>query len=342
MMGAAGILGMIAVAVVGLATGGHYEESTSSSGSGSGSGSSSTPQAGAIKWHDGRGGTLSNSQRKENYDAVYLMGKALEDAGLFGPGFADWMRIVAYTEARGNPSAGSDAFSNAARGMFGLRPTTGWNESATVDGKDRQWDEEDAELAFRNGEVTGAEVEALKDLTWAVALSAHNVSRLRKYLNGESYTLEGARRGWAYPSLVPDVDNSERPELLDRWHEALAFFGYPADFGKQPMRVLVSRDQFPHPHAVRNILIDAIAGGDPTTQDQEGFVKGSIESGSTAGSGDKVYSWALGELLEGGWSWAVTLWIGDADEPSDKQSGDTTTRGESAVAIGEAVDLWEE
>ena len=237
-------------------------------GGGSATSSSSSPQgqprpqqtSGGITWHDGRGSKLSNQQRRENYDAVYLMGKVLEDAGYFGEGFADWLRVVSFTEARGNPAAGSDAFSNAARGMFGFRPTTAWNETPTHNGVPRQWDEASAQIAFNNGAVTAAEVAALKDLPWSVALAAHNVSRLRKYTQGGPYTMLGARRGWAYPSLVPDHDNSQRPELLERWGEALTYFGLPASFGSQSMDVLVPRTSFPHPAQLRELIMSASLG----------------------------------------------------------------------------------
>lgn len=302
----------------------------------------STPSTGeAIQWHDGRGAKLTNAQRKDNYQAVYKMGKALEDAGLFGPGFATWLMVVSRTEARGNPAAGSDAFSNAARGMYGFRATTAWNESATVDGKERVWDEEDAELAFANGEVTGEEVAALKDLVWATALAAHNVSRLRKYLQGSSYTVLGARRGWAYPSLVPDHDNSERPELLTRWNEALNYFSLPANFGDTPMRVLVSRADFPHPAAIRKILLDAIGGSEVTPHNQPGFIAGSIEWGDHEPGTGYVYGWALGQHTEGTWSWSVDRYQDGNPTRIANLNGETTDRSAAAQAIIDSVEAWE-
>lgn len=337
----------IAALVVGVAAaaGGSSESTEETTPTPSNGGGTSTPEqtptGGSIVWHDGRGAKLTNGQRKENYQAVYQMGKALENAGLFGPGFAEYLMVVSRTEARGNPAAGSDAFSNAARGMYGFRPTTGWNESATVDGKPRVWDEEDAELAFANGEVTGEEVRALKDLTWATALAAHNVSRLRKYVAGQPYTLLGARRGWAYPSLVPDHDNSERPELLDRWNEALAYFNLPSDFGDRKMQVLVSRDSFPHPAAIRQIILDAIGGEDPSNHNQAGFIAGSIEWGEHDPGNGFVYGWALGQYTDGNWSWAIDRYEDGNPNPITHLDGEVDTRSEASKAIRDHVEAWE-
>jgi len=296
---------------------------------------------GAITWHDGRGPKLTDAQRKENYIAVRRMGKALEAAGLFGPGFAEWLMVVSRTEARGNPAAGSDAFSNAARGMYGFRPTTAWNEAATKNGVPREWDEDDAELAFANGEVTGEEVRALKDLVWSTALAAHNVNRLRKYTKGGPYTRLGARRGWAFPSLVPDLDNSERPELLERWNEALAYFGLPADFGEGPMKVLVNREDFPHPATIRQILLDAIEGKETDPHNQPGFIPGTIEWGDHSPGSGFTYGWALGHRVEGGWSWAIDRYFGDNPEPVNADNGETQSRNEAAQAIIDRVEAWE-
>ena len=298
-----------------------------------------TSQGGAgISWHTGRAGKLTMSQRKENFQAVYRMGKALEDAGLFGPGFAEWLTVVSYTEAMGNPAAGSDSFSNKARGMYGLRPTTAWNEAAKKDGKARVWNEASAELAFANGEVTGEEVAALKDLAWSTALAAHNVSRLRRYLQPEQpYTMLGARRGWAFPNLVDDYANTQRPELLERWNEALGFFGLPANFGEQRMRVLVPRPDFPHPATIHGILLQAIEGEDVTGQNQPGFIVGSIETGEHNPGTGRTYAWALGEQLAGPWSWAVDQYA-QTPEPIANYAGETPSRNQAAQAIIDTIE----
>lgn len=310
-------------------------------------GSAKTPYApsatGSITWHDGRGAKLTNAQREDNYRAVYQMGKALERAGLFGPGFAEWLTVVSRTEAMGNPAAGSDAFSNAARGMYGLRPTTAWNEAATVDGVDRVWDETDAELAFANGVVSGDEVRALKDLAWSTALAAHNVSRLRRYLKPEQpLTMLGARRGWAFPTLVDDYDNSQRPELLTRWNEALAHFGYPSSFGTERLQVLVPRSDFPHPAAIRQIILDAIEGKDVDYHNQPGFISGSIEWGDHQPGSGFIYGWVLGQQVAGPWSWAVNKSSDtNPDVPLVEEFGETQSRNQAAQSIINQVEAWE-
>lgn len=333
-----GLFGILALGVFGaLASSSSADTAPKAPGQGA---SQPTPN-GPIQWHDGRGATLTSAQRKANFVAVRQLGRALEDAGLFGPGFGELLAVMAYTEARGNPAAGSDAFSNAARGAYGLRPTTAWNEAATVDGVPRVWDESSAELAFANGEVSAAEVSALKDLVWSTALAAHNVSRLRKYTAGGPYTKLGVRRGWAFPYLVPDLDNSERPELLERWNEALAYFNLPASFGDQRMDVLVDRENFPHPAAIRKILLDAIEGKDATTHNQEGFVAGSIEWGTHEPGTGYVYGWALGESDAGPWSWSVDRYAANSDESLASDNGETQSRNLAVEAIIDRVEAWE-
>ena len=318
-----------------------------------GGGSTPTPSStGGIVWHDARGTTLTNAQRRENYDAAYLMGKSLEDAGLFGPDFATWLRVVARTEARGNPAAGSDAFSNAARGLLGLRPTTAWNESACIGGTGanceggikRQWSDDDPELAFRNGAVSSGEVEALKDMPWTIALAAHLVSRLRKYTKGGAYTLLGARRGWAFPSLVSDHDNSERPELLDRWNDALGYFQLPSNFGERAMPVLVSRSDFPSVEELHAIIMAAVAGGGSSSTDetQEGFVAGSVEDGGYQGTEGYVYSWALGQRDDLTWTWGADRYPPDSDTPDAHGEGDTETRSQAVAGLTAAIETWED
>jgi len=298
---------------------------------------------------------LNNAQRRDNYEAAYLMGKALEDAGIFGPGFGEWLRVVAYTEARGNPAAGSDAFSNAARGLLGLRPTTAWNESACIGGTGddciggikRQWSDDDPELAWRSGVVSSGEVAALKDMPWTIALAAHNLSRLRKYTQGGALTFLGARRGWALPSLVPDHDNSERPELLTRpggWNQALAFFGMPASFGDRTMVIHPSRADFPSVGELRAIILAAIAGGDSPPSQEGDFVAGTRESGLSAGSAGHVYAWALSQRPSLEWAWGVDQYAPDASEasaPIASADGDTHTRNQAVAELGEAVEGME-
>ena len=341
-----------------LASGGASVDSTPTktpktpSGTGSSSSSSTpSPSSGGIVYHDGRGAKLTNAQRRENYDAAYLMGKSLEDAGVFGPGFAEWLRVVAFTEARGNPAAGSDAFSNAARGLLGLRATTAWNESETINGVKRVWNDNDAELAFRNGAVTSGEVDALKDMPWTIALAAHNVNRLRKYTAGGPLTLLGARRGWAFPSLVPDHDNSSRPELLTRkggWNDALKYFKLPASFADRPMVINVSRADFPSVYELHAIIEAAINGeggssssstGEPDYD--EGLVAGTREDGTTGGSEGYAYAWALGQRLDLTWTWGADRWPPNANAPDATEGGDTSTRNQSVSALSAAVAAWE-
>lgn len=336
--------------IAGLAAAGGGGGTTTPGGGGSTrpSGGGSTGEA--ITWFPGRGAPLTSAQRDANYAAVRKMGQALEAAGIMGPGFGDWLRVVAYSEARGNPAAGGDTFANIDQGMFQMVPTTAWNETPTVDGKTRVWDENSAQLAFHNGAVTAGEVAALKDLPWAVALAAHTVNRLRKYTAGTPYTRLGARRGWKLPGLVADHDNSEHPEILTRnggWNDALAYFGIPASFGGELMDVRISQGNFPSVHELHDIITAAVAGESPsdpddgTDQDQAGFVAGTIETDWYGGASGNEYAWALGQRDAGPWTWSVDVFAVGAIEAYDRFEGDVDTRAIAAKNITTTIQSLE-
>lgn len=307
------------------------------------------PTGEAIVWFPGRGAPLTAAQRDLNYDAVRQMGEALEVAGVIGPGFGDWLRVVAYSEARGNPSAGGDVFANIDQGMFQMLPTTAWNETPTVDGKARVWDEDSAQLAFHNGAVTAGEVAALKDLPWAVALAAHTVNRLRKYTAGTPYTRLGARRGWKLPGLVSDHDNSQHPEILTRnggWNDALAYFGIPATFGGELMDVQMSQGSFPTVHELHAIITAAIAGESPSepdddNQDQAGFVAGTIETDWYEGASGTEYAWGIAQRDAGPWTWSVDVYAPGTIEAYDRFEGDVDTRSIAAQNVTTTIQSLE-
>jgi hypothetical protein len=239
------------------------------------------------------------------------MGQILEDAGLVGPGFGDFLMVAAYTEARGNPNAGSDDYDNKARGMWGLRPISAWNERAAAPpprgvgwpGADGNADT--SPLDWGDGFVSREEVAAIKDLPWAVALITHYIQRNRAYLDGVPYTMLGARRGMAYPYLVSDEDNSERPEVLTRpgaWLDALRFFGMPESFSDKPLRFPISRSQYPSPHELHAVIVAGIEGRTPD------YVPGTYEGSLYLGDRGHVYAWAFAQRSSGPWTWTVDRW----------------------------------
>ncbi len=100
------------------------------------------------------------------------------------PGLGHYLAGIAFIESRGNPRAGSDAQSNAARGWFGHRP-----KSARLDD-------------------LGLGVGALKDEAYAVALAAWYAHRCRAFAApGQVMDWLAVRRCWAYPSHVDNVDH---------------------------------------------------------------------------------------------------------------------------------------
>lgn len=102
------------------------------------------------------------------------------------PGLGDFLVAKAWTESRGNPQAGGDT-GNVARGLFGLRP-----RSARV-------------------EDVGLSDYALKQEHPAVALAAWYAYRMRDEADpGQIVDWLAVARGWAYPRLVSDVDETAK------------------------------------------------------------------------------------------------------------------------------------
>ena len=184
-------------------------------------------------------------------------------------------------------------------------------------------------------------------MPWTIALAAHNVNRLRKYPQGGPLTLLGARRGWAFPSLVADHDNSERPELLTRaggWNQALAYFGLPKSFADRTMVIHPSRANFPSVEELHAIILAAIASGGEATGEEAQFVEGTREEGLTAGAAGHTYAWALSQRPSLEWAWGVDRYAPDAtgeSEPIATADGDTTTRNQSVAELSAAVQAWE-
>lgn len=145
-------------------------------------------------------------------------------------GLGDFLVATAYTESRGNPKAGSSAQSNAARGWFGIRPSTAQNAAVDVDPN------------------------VLKRKRWAVAIAADIAERLGRKYSASAQRVDwlAIRRGWAAPYLVADVDETmpfdrikpgtnrkyrdgERStDVRLRLEKAVAATGLPDEFIYQP------------------------------------------------------------------------------------------------------------
>ena len=114
-------------------------------------------------------------------------------------GLGDFLSAVAFLESRGNAQAGSDQ-GNAARGWFQLRPTSARLSDA------------------------GLTPAALKNERQAVALAAWYAWRLRPYAGpGQVIDWLALRRGWWYPYLVADTDQSQTKKITEDFATALPF-----------------------------------------------------------------------------------------------------------------------
>lgn len=107
-------------------------------------------------------------------------------------GLDTFLVAKAWVESRGNPNACFDDCKkqNAARGWFGMRPS-----SALV-----------YELEVLRPEYNNV----IFNERWAVALAVWYAYRLRNYADsGQVIDWLALARGWAFPSLVNDVDHTE-------------------------------------------------------------------------------------------------------------------------------------
>ncbi len=132
------------------------------------------------------------------------------------PGLGDFLVAKAWTESRGNPRAGSGASNNEARGWFGMRPKSG--------------------LAHSLSHYSASHPNLLKDERWAVALAAWYAYRLRPYAAaGQGIDWLAIARGWAYPSLVDDIEaQQQRSKDVAR------------RFGQAVRKAGLDPDHFPH------------------------------------------------------------------------------------------------
>ncbi len=133
------------------------------------------------------------------------------------PDLPDLLVAIAWTESRGDRQAQAGTSANAARGWFGLRPTSSRHEDA------------------------GLGVGALKEERPSVALITWYLNRMRPYADPDQVVdLLALRRGMAYPFLVADVDETmstprdgpgvRSKAVRKRFAEGIAKAGLPEAF----------------------------------------------------------------------------------------------------------------
>lgn len=162
----------------------------------------------------------------------------------------EFLLANAYTESRGNPMAcAAPCGKNSARGLFQLRPTSGFA----------------GELAHLADEEPGL----LFDPRWNIALAAWYLYRLRNYgYSGQEIDWLALRRGEALPRLVSDVDeeasvnkyeDGERSaDVRERLESALYAVGLPESFMYQP----AFPSSFSWPGI--DVVLDAVGAPAPT------------------------------------------------------------------------------
>lgn len=159
--------------------------------------------------------------RRVNAKGIELLAGKLRDAGIIDQDLVNFLVVVGWTEARWSWKAGSSARNNKARGMFGLRPKSAWDQTNL-------------------GNINDAQIAALKDPEWGIALALDYLSRLYPYLDaGQEMTALRARCGWAFPSMTDDKPSCipDRPELWDRMRKAIAMVGLPESFATRKLEL---------------------------------------------------------------------------------------------------------
>lgn len=147
--------------------------------------------------------------RKLSWDEANPRIRALAgklERALNWPGLATYLVAVGYWESRGNPLSRRSSDPNSERGWFQIRPATANDPRVT------------------------ANPDLLYDEQWAVALAADLIWRLHRRLDDAPWL--AIRRGWKYPRLVSDVNESDpdSPGIRERFEEALRATGAPAGF----------------------------------------------------------------------------------------------------------------
>ena len=149
---------------------------------------------------------------------ILYLGGLIEDAtGWIN--LPEFLLAVAWTESRGNPFAcHGECKPNSARGLYQGRPKS-----------------------FLVGDLEGYPSDLLFDIHWATALATWYIWRLRNWgFSGQTIDWLAVRRGFAYPRLVSDVNETAEVSGFDpgerskdtrrRFENALAAVGLPDEF----------------------------------------------------------------------------------------------------------------
>lgn len=157
-------------------------------------------------------GATKEAQRL-NAAGIWTMGMRLVDAGVIDKDTLWFLVAKGYTESRWSWKAGSSAQSNAARGMWGLRPKSAWDEPDMA-------------------KLSAAQVAAVKDPVWAMATALDYLYRVMPYVSDGEVNAREMACGWAFPSYAASVEQckAKRPALIRRWELALKKTGLPLTF----------------------------------------------------------------------------------------------------------------
>lgn len=160
-------------------------------------------------------GATKASQRA-NIGGIVAMGQKLVSAGIIGPEVVSFLIVKGYTEARWSWKAGSSGETNAARGMWGLRPKSAWDQPSLA-------------------KLNAAQFAALKDPAWAMATALDYLFRVGPYVADGTVNAVEMACGWAFPSLAKSIQacQGSRPELLTRWKLALRKTGLPENWNPE-------------------------------------------------------------------------------------------------------------
>jgi hypothetical protein len=136
------------------------------------------------------------------------------------PGFAEFLLPCGYIESRFHPGAQNGNDPNAARGWFGMRPRSAFNSKSGLKS------------------YATSRPNLLKNRAWAVATAADYTRRLVPYgYSGQVVTWRAIRRGWKFPSKVPDDSSDWSQRNWNQFRNAINKTGVPMSMADQ--RVVV-------------------------------------------------------------------------------------------------------